>query len=108
MTEAEAAPHAVRAGNLVFCSGFTASNFTSGLAVGRRAGFPNYGNDAAYQAEHVFTTLNRVLAQAGTSLEEGLRLTVDWYRANREWWEPIKSGTYRAYYDEQYANRLKA
>ena len=34
--------------------------------------------------------------------------TVDWYRDNRDWWEPIKSGAYRAYYDEQYANRLKA
>lgn len=40
--------------------------------------------------------------------EGGLPATVDWYRDNRSWWEPIKSGTYRAYYDEQYANRLKA
>jgi dTDP-glucose 4,6-dehydratase len=40
--------------------------------------------------------------------EGGLPATVDWYRSNRTWWEPIKSGAYRAYYDEQYANRLKA
>jgi dTDP-glucose 4,6-dehydratase len=40
--------------------------------------------------------------------EGGLPETVAWYRDNREWWEPIKSGAYRAYYDEQYANRLKA
>ena len=40
--------------------------------------------------------------------EGGLPATVDWYRDNRAWWEPIKSGAYRAYYDEQYANRLKA
>ena len=40
--------------------------------------------------------------------EGGPPATVDWYRDNREWWEPIKSGEYRAYYDEQYANRLKA
>src|SRR4029077_13683068 len=33
---AEAASWAVRAGNLVFCSGFTASNFSTGLAAGRR------------------------------------------------------------------------
>ena len=38
----------------------------------------------------------------------GLEETVDWYRANREWWEPIKSGDYRAYYEQQYANRLGA
>lgn len=39
--------------------------------------------------------------------ETGLPETVDWYRENRAWWEPIKSGAYRAYYEEQYANRLK-
>ena len=33
----------------------------------------------------------------------GLEETVEWYRANREWWEPIKSGEYRRYYDTQYA-----
>jgi dTDP-glucose 4,6-dehydratase len=40
--------------------------------------------------------------------EGGLRETVAWYRDNRAWWEPIKSGAYRAYYTEQYAERLKA
>jgi dTDP-glucose 4,6-dehydratase len=38
--------------------------------------------------------------------ELGLRETVDWYRGNRAWWEPIKSGEYRAYYEQQYAGRL--
>jgi dTDP-glucose 4,6-dehydratase len=36
----------------------------------------------------------------------GLEETVEWYRANREWWEPIKSGDYKRYYAEQYAARL--
>ena len=36
----------------------------------------------------------------------GLEETVEWYRENREWWEPIKSGEYRRYYTEQYAARL--
>ena len=40
--------------------------------------------------------------------EAGLRETVDWYRSNRDWWEPIKSGDYRRYYEEQYAARLQA
>jgi dTDP-glucose 4,6-dehydratase len=40
------------------------------------------------------------------SLEDGLAATVDWYRDNRAWWEPIKSGEFRAYYDSQYAERL--
>ncbi|HVC88889.1 MAG TPA: dTDP-glucose 4,6-dehydratase [Gaiellaceae bacterium] len=36
----------------------------------------------------------------------GLEETVEWYRENREWWEPIKSGEYRRYYETQYAERL--
>ncbi len=36
----------------------------------------------------------------------GLEETVEWYRANREWWEPIKSGEYQRYYETQYAARL--
>jgi dTDP-glucose 4,6-dehydratase len=39
-------------------------------------------------------------------LEEGLSATHAWYRDNRAWWEPIKSGEYRAYYEQQYAERL--
>ncbi len=38
--------------------------------------------------------------------ETGLAETVDWYRENRDWWEPIKSGEYRAYYEQQYGDRL--
>ena len=33
---------------------------------------------------------------------EGLERTVDWYRDNAWWWEPIRSGDYRAYYERQY------
>ncbi|NLT06935.1 MAG: dTDP-glucose 4,6-dehydratase [Solirubrobacterales bacterium] len=37
---------------------------------------------------------------------EGLERTVDWYRANEEWWAPIRSGEYRAYYERQYGRAL--
>jgi dTDP-glucose 4,6-dehydratase len=40
-------------------------------------------------------------------LEEGLAETVAWYRERRDWWEPLKSGEYRAYYERQYAERLR-
>jgi dTDP-glucose 4,6-dehydratase len=36
----------------------------------------------------------------------GLADTVAWYRDQREWWQPIKSGEYRTYYEQQYAARL--
>jgi dTDP-glucose 4,6-dehydratase len=38
--------------------------------------------------------------------EDGLAATVDWYRDHREWWEPIKSGEFKDYYERQYAARL--
>jgi dTDP-glucose 4,6-dehydratase len=37
---------------------------------------------------------------------EGLERTVAWYRDNRWWWEPIRSGEYRAYYQRQYGRAL--
>jgi dTDP-glucose 4,6-dehydratase len=39
--------------------------------------------------------------------EQGLVETVAWYRENRAWWEPIKSGAYRDYYAQQYEARLR-
>ena len=38
--------------------------------------------------------------------EEGLPLTVDWYRDNEWWWAPIRSGEYREYYERTYGRRL--
>ncbi len=37
---------------------------------------------------------------------EGLEQTVSWYRENTWWWEPIRSGDYRAYYERQYGRAL--
>jgi dTDP-glucose 4,6-dehydratase len=37
---------------------------------------------------------------------DGLERTVAWYRDNPEWWEPIRSGDYRAYYERQYGQAL--
>jgi dTDP-glucose 4,6-dehydratase len=45
--------------------------------------------------------------KALTRLEEGLELTVDWYRDNSWWWEPIRSGAYREYYERHYGRALR-
>jgi len=37
--------------------------------------------------------------------ENGLRETIEWYRANPGWIERVKSGEYQNYYDRNYANR---
>jgi dTDP-glucose 4,6-dehydratase len=37
---------------------------------------------------------------------DGLERTVAWYRDNQWWWEPIRSGDYRAYYERHYGRSL--
>jgi dTDP-glucose 4,6-dehydratase len=44
--------------------------------------------------------------EAQVRFAEGLERTVSWYRDNRPWWEPIRSGDYRAYYERQYGRAL--
>jgi dTDP-glucose 4,6-dehydratase len=39
---------------------------------------------------------------------EGLAATVAWYAERRDWWAPIKSGEWRAYYEAQYGAELGA
>jgi dTDP-glucose 4,6-dehydratase len=39
------------------------------------------------------------------SFADGIRRTVDWYRANVAWWRPIKQGEFRAYYERMYGQR---
>jgi dTDP-glucose 4,6-dehydratase len=39
---------------------------------------------------------------------EGLEQTVGWYRENPWWWEPIRSGEYREYYERHYGRSLQA
>jgi dTDP-glucose 4,6-dehydratase len=41
-------------------------------------------------------------------LEEGLRATVEWYRANESWWGRVRSGAYRDYYETMYGGRLRS
>jgi dTDP-glucose 4,6-dehydratase len=37
--------------------------------------------------------------------EEALRATTAWYANNRWWWEPIRSGEFKEYYQRLYGNR---
>jgi dTDP-glucose 4,6-dehydratase len=63
------------------------------------------GHDRRYSLDT--TKLRELGWEPRRDWEEGIRSTVDWYRDNRDWWEPIKrSGGFREYYDRQYASRL--
>jgi len=41
------------------------------------------------------------------SPDEAIKKTVDWYTNNRWWWERIKSGEFKEYYQLQYGKRLE-
>jgi len=63
------------------------------------------GHDRRYSLD---TTKVRSLGwEPRRAWRDGIRTTIDWYRENRDWWEPIKrSGGFREYYDKQYAARV--
>jgi dTDP-glucose 4,6-dehydratase len=65
------------------------------------------GHDRRYALD-----AGRIRAELGwkpqVPFAEGLAATVDWYRVEREWWQRVKSGEYRRFYDKLYGDRLKA
>ncbi|HAE34367.1 MAG: dTDP-glucose 4,6-dehydratase [Chitinophagales bacterium] len=62
------------------------------------------GHDLRYaiDASHLNTSLGW---KPSLQFEEGLEKTVDWYLANEEWLDHVTSGTYKQYYQQQYADR---
>ena len=62
------------------------------------------GHDRVYLIDH-----SKATRELGWNpiipFEKGLNNTVMWYRENRPWWEAVKSGIYREYYERQYGNR---
>ncbi len=63
------------------------------------------GHDQRYAVD---TTKIRALGWSVTiGLEEGLDRTVRWYEERRDWWEPLKSGEYREFYERQYGRYVR-
>ncbi len=61
------------------------------------------GHDRRYAVD--WTKIKRELGwQPLHTFDEWLEQTVNWYRENRNWWEHIKSGSYREYYMKQYGS----
>lgn len=72
--EAEHAPHGVKASPFLFTSAFPATDFETGIAVGRRLPhFPNYGSDAEMQAHYILENLSKVTKAAGTSIDQAVK-----------------------------------
>ncbi len=59
------------------------------------------GHDRRYALD--WTKIRRELDWSpAIPFAEGIRQTVEWYRAHQAWWQEILSGEYRAYYQQQY------
>ena len=41
-----------------------------------------------------------------TKFEGGIAKTIEWYLANKDWWQEIISGEYQKYYEKMYKNRI--
>ncbi len=62
------------------------------------------GHDRRYAVDS--SKLTRVTGWApAIPFAQGIRQTVDWYRANEGWWKPIRTGEFRAYYERMYGTR---
>ena len=62
------------------------------------------GHDRRYAVDS--SKLTRVTGwQPAIPFEQGIRQTVEWFQANKPWWQAIKSGEFRAYYERMYGQR---
>jgi dTDP-glucose 4,6-dehydratase len=62
------------------------------------------GHDRRYAID--FSKIKNELGwEPQISFEEGLKMTIEWYKNNESWWKKIKSGEYQKYYEENYGKR---
>jgi len=71
--DAEHAPHAIKALPFVFPSAFPATDFETGVPIGRKENFPNYGSDAEMQAQYLLENMSKVMEAAGTSIDQAFK-----------------------------------
>lgn len=62
------------------------------------------GHDWRYSIDS--TKLRRLGWEPTTEWDEGIASTVRWYQENESWWRKIKDGSFREYYQRQYADRM--
>jgi dTDP-glucose 4,6-dehydratase len=63
------------------------------------------GHDRRYAID--CCKLRQIGWQPTVPFDLGLKATAEWYQQNESWWRTIKSGEFRAYYEEMYGKRLR-
>ncbi|KKP86360.1 MAG: dTDP-glucose 4,6-dehydratase [Candidatus Roizmanbacteria bacterium GW2011_GWA2_35_8] len=59
------------------------------------------GHDRRYAID--WTTINKELGwKPERNFDDYLKMTIDWYVKNQDWWKRIKTGEYQKYYEKQY------
>lgn len=62
------------------------------------------GHDRRYAIDP--TKIHRELGWLpATKFADGIQKTIQWYVTHEDWWQPIVSGEYMAYYEKMYGNR---
>src|SRR5277367_2629280 len=78
-------------------------------ATGKTESLISYVKDRPGHDRRYALTCDKIEQELGwkpaISLEEGLRQTIEWYRANTEWMARVRDGEYRSYYEKYYENR---
>lgn len=63
------------------------------------------GHDRRYAIDST-----RIMTELGwkpaLNFEEGIKLTIDWYTQNEQWWRKVMSGEYQKYYESNYASKV--
>ncbi len=58
------------------------------------------GHDQRYSLDS--SKLQKLGWRPRYEFEEAMAKTIQWYRSNPKWWQPLKSGEYLKYYKKQY------
>ncbi|MPZ23030.1 MAG: hypothetical protein GEU28_05690 [Dehalococcoidia bacterium] len=85
--DAEWMPRAIKAGPFVFPAGVPATDFRTGIPVGKLPVYPYYGSDAEMQTHYILQNLQKVVKAAGSDLDQALK--VQWYETNAETFHDI-------------------
>ena len=80
-------------------------------ALGKPASLVRYvadrpGHDRRYAIDGTFVAGELGFTPA-CRFEDGIADTIAWYRDHPSWWQAVKSGEYRDYYERMYGDRLR-